>query len=367
MAKKILVVDDSPTVRRELGNLFNSAGYDVALAKNGKEALEWLEEMDFDLVTLDINMPVMDGLTTLKEIMKRKAVPVLMISSLTTEDAEITFECLENGAVDFVPKPGTFTVDLKRNKEEILQKVKEALRIPKNRLLIRKRAIRRKIDLEKKKTIKRQTQWDRIVLIGASTGGPGKIEEIASSLPADYPYPICVVQHMPENFTGKFAERLNGLSEILVVEAKGGEKLESGKMIIAKGGYHLHFSRRASGIYSVKLVPNTMNHFFVPSVDEMFFSAEKVITDKNIMAIELTGIGDDGARGLLALRKKGAYTIAESEETAVVYGMPKVAWEIGGAMKKLRFEEIVEEILKFPKLDFEKLVGGKKHGVQKEQ
>ena len=118
MEKKILVVDDSPTVRKELGNLFNNEGYDVALAKNGVDALEWLDEIDFDLITLDINMPVLDGLSTLKEIMKKKPTPVLMVSSLTTEDADITFECLEEGAIDFVPKPGTFSVDLKRNEEE---------------------------------------------------------------------------------------------------------------------------------------------------------------------------------------------------------------------------------------------------------
>jgi len=353
MAKTILVVDDSPTVRNELGNLFNNNGYDVALAKHGEEALEWLEDTDFDLITLDINMPVMDGITTLKHIMKIKPTPVLMVSSLTSEDADITFEALELGAVDFVPKPGTFSVDLKHNREEILQKVKDALKIPKNRLQIRKRAVQRKINLSQKKRTKPiDSSFERVVLIGASTGGPKLIEAIASSLPADYPYPLCVVQHMPETFTGKFAKRLDGLSEIEVVEGKNNEKLEPCKMIIAKGGYHLHFAKKASGAYSVKLASNRANRFFVPSIDEMFFSAAKVIKDKKILAVELTGIGDDGADGMVALKKQGAYTLAESEDSAVVYGMPKEALLRGGAVKSLSFNKILKEIIDFPNFKF---------------
>jgi len=190
----------------------------------------------------------------------------------------------------------------------------------------------------------------RYVLIGSSTGGPGLIETIARALPEDYPYPVCVVQHMPENFTGKFASRLNGISKLNVVESDNTQPVVKGYFIIAKGGWHLHFRKKDTIIYC-KHTPNTKNRFFVPSVDEMFFSALEVIDPRKIMAVVLTGIGDDGADGLVALRKAGAYTIAESERTAAVYGMPKAAKERGGAVKVLDFPDIVKEILDFPKLN----------------
>ena len=186
----------------------------------------------------------------------------------------------------------------------------------------------------------------KYVLIGSSTGGPGLIETIAKALPKEYPHPVCVVQHMPTNFTAKFASRLNTISNLEVVEAQNTQPVTSGYFIIAKGGWHLHF-RKKDFITYCKLAPNSKNRFFVPSVDEMFFSALEEINPKNILAIVLTGIGDDGADGLVALKNAGAYTIAESEKTAAVYGMPKAAKERGGATKVLDFEDIVKEIIKF--------------------
>lgn len=184
-------------------------------------------------------------------------------------------------------------------------------------------------------------------MVGSSTGGPGLIEKIATTMPADYPYPICVVQHMPELFTEKFATRLNDISNLNVVEAKNNEPLTAGKLIIGKGGYHMVFSKKASGLVSVKLGSNTKKLFFTPSVGEMFFSASKTMKCENILAIELTGIGDDGALGMVELKNKGAYTIAESKETATIYGMPRAAYEKGGTVKVLPFPEILKEILKF--------------------
>jgi len=213
--------------------------------------------------------------------------------------------------------------------------VKELLEIINNKF-----GIVRKIELK---------EADRYVLIGSSTGGPGLIETIAKSLPEDYPYPVCVVQHMPKDFTAKFAKRLNTVSKLNVIEADNSIPVVKGNFIIAKGGWHLHF-RKKEGIVYCKLVPNSMNRFFVPSVDEMFFSANEVIGAKKIMAIELTGIGDDGADGMVLLKKNGAYTIAESEKTAAVYGMPKEAYLRGGACKVLDFPDIVKEILNFPNI-----------------
>ena len=349
MARKILVVDDSALIRKQLGALFDEAGYDIGFAKNGLEAIEFVKEVDFDCITMDINMPIMDGLSAVKEIMKLKPTPIIMISSLTQDEADVTFEALDLGAVDYVAKPGTLSLDIEKSKADILEKVKMAMRVPKNRLLIRKQALKKKKAISSKEKEIIPKTYEKVVLIGASTGGPGLIEEILTSLPYNYPYPVCVVQHMPESFTGKFADRLNRNSDITVVEAKANDLLAPAKAIIGKGGWHLHFAKKASGAVAVKLVPNTMKRFFIPSVDEMFFSAAKVFDCKNVLAVELTGIGDDGADGMVELRKKGAYTLAEDETTATVYGMPKEAYIRDGAMKKLPFPKIVEEILAYGK------------------
>ena len=185
----------------------------------------------------------------------------------------------------------------------------------------------------------------RLVLIGVSTGGPKLIEKIVRSLPATYPYPICIVQHMPENFTSIFAQRLNTLTPLEVKEAKENEVIEPGKIIIAKGGKHLTFRKRGDKIVS-KLTKNINNRFFVPSVDEMFLSAAKELDPKEILAILLTGIGDDGADGMVKLKNGGAYTIAESEKSATVYGMPKEAYLRGGTCEVLDFEDILTFLLR---------------------
>ena len=206
--------------------------------------------------------------------------------------------------------------------------------------------INERFGIKVKKTFSKSFVGDyKYVLVGSSTGGPGLIEKIARSLPADYPNPVCVVQHMPANFTAKFAQRLDGVSGLKVVEADNAQPVIPGFFIIAKGGWHLHF--RKKDVVYCKLVPNSKNRFFVPSVDEMFFSALEVMDPKKILAVLLTGIGDDGAHGLKALKEAGAYTIAESEDSAAVYGMPKAAKELGAAVKILPFDKILEEILKF--------------------
>ena len=214
MAKKVLIVDDSALIRKQLGELLDKAGYDIGFAKNGKEAVEFASAVDFDVITMDINMPVMDGITALTEIMRINPTPIVMVSSLTQDEADITFEALNLGAVDYVAKPGTITLNIKDQEKEILEKIKAASNIPKNKLLIRKHAVKKKVELSKaKKTKSTTTKFNKLVLIGASTGGPSLIEEILSSLPANYPHPICIVQHMPEGFTANFAKRLDKISQ----------------------------------------------------------------------------------------------------------------------------------------------------------
>jgi len=184
----------------------------------------------------------------------------------------------------------------------------------------------------------------KLVLIGSSTGGPGLIEQITRSLPKNYPHAVCVIQHMPKGFTEKFAKRLNSLSALEVMEAENGLEVLPGRIIIAKSGFHLLFERRINKIVC-KLEENTKGLFFIPSVNETFFSALSLVNPKNIVAVLLTGIGDDGADGMVALKKAGAFTIAESEESAAVYGMPKEAKERGGAVKVLHFREILKLLM----------------------
>ncbi|MEA3498155.1 MAG: chemotaxis-specific protein-glutamate methyltransferase CheB [Campylobacterota bacterium] len=350
MGNKVLIVDDSALIRRELGKLLDGGGFEVDFAKNGQEAIDKALESSFDVITMDINMPVLDGLSAVKAIMKKKPTPIIMISSLTQGDADITFEALNYGAVDFVGKPGTITLKVKESGDEIISKVTAASKISKNRLIIRKAGNITKTSLGKKPTkrvVSRVTKAKKVVLVGSSTGGPGLIEQIATNLPVDYPHPVCVVQHMPESFTQKFADRLNKISNLEVIEAKNNETVTPGKFIIGRGGHHFHFSRKASGLVSVKLASNTSKNFFVPSVDELFFSASKNFNCRDILAVELTGIGDDGAKGMVELKKKGSYTIAESKETATIYGMPRVAFEMGGTVDVLPFPKILDKIIEF--------------------
>ncbi len=339
LKKRILVVDDSAVIRRYLIKLLEEAGYEVDFAKNGQEALEKLREQHYSLITLDIEMPVLDGIETLKILMKEKPTRVLMISSFTSQNADVTFEALELGAIDYIPKPKS-SVEIAKISQEILQKVKKVLQVlPKN--------INKKQRPISNETAGINTNIDmKFVLVGASTGGPKLIEAICKNLPKEYPHAVCIVQHMPTEFTANFAKRLNTLSKVEVLEADNGVALKKSRVIIAKGGKHLHF-RKKPKTYSCLLTPNTQERFFVPSVDEMFFSAREVLPVKNILAVELTGIGDDGADGIVALKKAGAYTLAESEESAVVYGMPKEAAERGGATKILSFNEILEEIIRY--------------------
>ncbi len=339
MKKRILVVDDSAVIRRYLIKLLEGAGYEVEFAKNGQEALDKLAQSHFSLVTLDIEMPILNGIETLREIMKTKPTRVLMVSSYVSANADVTFEALDLGAIDYIPKPKN-SLEITKISEEILQKVKNAL-------LVMPHSLRRNFEPSAQKAIKISVDVNMgLVLIGSSTGGPRLIEKICKTLPKDYPHAVCVVQHMPTDFTANFAKRLNSLSAVEVLEADNGIELQKGRVIIAKGGKHLHFRKKLKN-FTVSLASNIRERFFTPSVDEMFFSACEVLPVKNILAVELTGIGDDGADGMLELRKNGATTIAESENTAVVYGMPKEAALRGGAQKVLDFNDILDEILDY--------------------
>lgn len=345
--KKVLIADDSALVRKQLTDIISELGFEIETARNGAEAVQKATEQQYDVITMDINMPVMDGLTAVEKIMAQRPTPILMISSLTTDGANTTMEALDLGAVDYIAKPGTMNVGREENRNDILSKIKSLSRIPPRRLKsIARREMRseRPVRAVEKSLPVSGGEINKILLIGASTGGPGLIEQICASLPAHFPHPVCVVQHMPEQFTAAFATRLDRASTLPVVESKSNMELNPGCIYIARGGVHLHFAKKVSGKIVLREERDKNNRFFQPSVDEMFLSALKVFRADQIIGVLLTGIGDDGADGMVAIKNGGGFTIGESEETATVYGMPKEAYERGGVSQQLPFPRIVKAL-----------------------
>lgn len=345
--KRVLIADDSALVRKQLSEIISELGYEIDTARNGAEAVQKALELQYDVITMDINMPVMDGLTAVEKIMAGRPTPILMISSLTTEGANTTMEALDLGAVDYIAKPGTMNVGREENREEILNKVKTLSRIPARRLqsVARRPGGRLQAQAPRKKSAPMAGgEITKILLIGASTGGPGLIEQICAALPEHFPHPVCIVQHMPEQFTAAFATRLDRASSLNVVEAKSGMELSPGCIYIARGGVHMHFAKKVSGKIVIREDSDKGNRFFQPSVDEMMLSALKVFRADQIIGVLLTGIGDDGAEGMVAIKKGGGFTIGESEDTATVYGMPKEAYERGGVTQQLPFPRIVKSL-----------------------
>ena len=349
MAKKVLIVDDSALVRKQLTELISTLDMDIDTAKNGQEAVDKATATQFDVITMDINMPVMDGIEAVKQIMKKQPTAILMVSSLTTGDASITMDALDLGAIDYISKPGTMNIGKAQNSEDILTKIKSLSRIPKRRLSRpRSRPIQRERKVRQEKEVVEQTtdsrDIEKIILVGSSTGGPGLIEQICSSLPANYKYPVCIVQHMPAQFTEAFAKRLDRASVLNVHETSQGMEILPGNIYVARGGVHLHFAKKTSGKIVVREEKDKGDYFFQPCVDEMMLSSLNVFNAHDTVGVLLTGIGDDGANGMVELKKAGAYTLGESEESATVYGMPKEAYDRGGVSEQLDFKEILKKI-----------------------
>lgn len=348
MSKRVLIVDDSALVRKQLRELIETLDFEIDIAKNGQEAIDKAIATDYDVITMDINMPVLDGLSAVKAIMEQKPTAILMLSSLTTESAETTIKALELGAIDYIGKPGTMNIGREENSEDILRKVKSLSRIPRRRLRTgTRRAVVRERPSSSRPPSGDSREIKKVVLIGASTGGPGLIEQICAAFPRDYPHPVCIVQHMPEQFTAAFAGRIDRVAQLNVYESVNNMELQPGNIYIAKGGAHLHFAKKVSGKIVMRESKEKNGQFFQPSVDEMFFSALEVFKGEQLMGVLLTGIGDDGADGMVALKKAGAFTIGESEETATVYGMPKEAFERGGVVEQLPFPKIPKTVATF--------------------
>jgi len=347
MTKKVLIVDDSALVRKQLSEIIATLDFEIETAKNGKEALEKVIETQYDVITMDINMPVMDGIEAVKQIMQVKPTPILMISSLTTEDAGITMDALDLGAIDYIAKPGTMNVGKRENRDDILEKVTSLSRISPRRL--KRRAGRPPVRERKRveSVVENQSSSldiSKVVLIGSSTGGPGLIEQICAAIPVNYKYPICVVQHMPEQFTSAFAGRLNRASAVNVYETSQNLELRPGNVYLARGGVHMNFTKKVSGKILIREDKEKGNNFFQPSVNDMMFSAIETFGANNLIGVILTGIGDDGADAMVQIKNEGGYTLGESEESATVYGMPKEAYDRGGVMEQLDFTQILKKI-----------------------
>jgi two-component system, chemotaxis family, protein-glutamate methylesterase/glutaminase len=344
MSIRVLIVDDSATAREVLTNALKKDKEIeiVGTAPDAYIARDKIVTLKPDIICLDVEMPRMDGITFLKKIMKFMPVPVLMVSSLTQKGAKVTLDALEAGAVDFVAKPHQNIYDgIDDIEKELIAKVKMvASSNIKARITKRINPIEQII--EKKYSLANTT--NKIITIGASTGGTVALAELIKALPRDIPG-VVIVQHMPAGFTDSFAKRLNEISQVEVSEAKDGDIISKGKVLIAPGDYHMVI-RREGGQYKVKLGTGEKVSGHRPSVDVLFNSVSKY-AGANAVGVILTGMGSDGAKGLLKMRNSGSRTIGQNEKSCVVYGMPKVANDIGAVEMELPLEQINDKIISF--------------------
>lgn len=344
--KKVLIVDDSALMRRQLSAMLTQTGsFEVRTARNGSEAVAENLRFEPDVITLDINMPEMDGMTALSLIMTQRPVPVVMVSSLTEQGALATFEALNLGAVDYVTKPGgTISLSLAQVRDELVRKVNAALRA-RLRLPGGRPGHERPPPAPRpvSRVLTPAAERDGLLLIGVSTGGPRTLEDILPLLPADYPYPVLVAQHMPAAFTRTFADRLNGLCALEVVEASSPMPVEVGRIYIAKGGADMVLTERA-GRLTVLSKPENPDYLWHPSVTLLARSALALLPASQLTAVMLTGMGDDGADAFADIRRQGGRTIAESEASAVVFGMPGELIARNGASMVLPAERIAAQL-----------------------
>lgn len=351
---KVLIVDDSALIRRIVKDLLETdATIDVVgTVKNGKEALEFIQRTPVDVITLDVEMPVMDGISTLREIMNTNPIPVVMLSSLTKKGADMTFKALDLGAIDFVEKPSNvFSIQSSEVDNDIREKVKNAAKAK-----LRKNSVNRMDFVKPRRKFadlspltQRSTDSEdvkEIIAIGTSTGGPKALHEVIGHLSARIVAPVLVVQHMPKGFTKSLADRLNSISALRVKEAEDNEPLMNGTVYIAPGDRHLKIVSVAKNRYRIRLDDGENVSGHKPSVDAMFYSLSEESSGR-VMAVVMTGMGADGAKGIERLKeKKQSYNVAEDESTCVVFGMPKSAIATGKIDKIVPLNKIADEINK---------------------
>ncbi|WP_108947146.1 protein-glutamate methylesterase/protein-glutamine glutaminase [Shewanella halifaxensis] len=377
MAIKVLVVDDSSFFRRRVSEIVNQdAELEViGTASNGAEAVKMAAELNPQVITMDIEMPVMDGITAVKQIMASKPIPILMFSSLTHDGAKATLEALEAGALDFLPKRFE---DIASNKDEAISLLQQRIKTLGRRRLFRpigrttaaidkvtssqelrpsrvsSTALRQPAALATQHSAEKSPRASSVtrasgkkykaLVIGTSTGGPVALQKVLTQFPANYPHPILLIQHMPAAFTPTFAIRLNSLCKIEVKEAVSGDVLKPGCAYLAPGGMQMMLER--GGAYGrIKVIAGKPDMNYKPSVDITFASTSKVIGG-DVLAVVLTGMGADGREGARMLKSVGATIWAQDEASCVVYGMPQAVTTSGIATKSIALEQMAEAILK---------------------
>jgi two-component system, chemotaxis family, protein-glutamate methylesterase/glutaminase len=355
---KVLVVDDSALVRKLFGQvLTETPGFEVAFARDGVEALDKLDSFRPDVITLDVNMPQMNGLECLDRIMVQRPCPVVMVSSVTEEGADAALSALRLGAVDFVPKPtGAVSLHIENFAPTFLEKITAAAsaRLPaskrlRERIQLRTAGIRppraSAVPVREMEVAAPPAVGEGLVLVGTSTGGPPALEALLMALPQTFPWPILVAQHMPAGFTSAFAKRLNGICALDVIEVSRPTVMQPGYVYIGRGDADIVVSRRPAGLV-VMTAPAKASYPWHPSTDRLVRSAMEHLPASQLIGVLMTGMGNDGAEAMTELRAKGGKTIAEAEETAVVWGMPGELVKAGGADWVVPLPRIADRLLK---------------------
>lgn len=341
---KVLVVDDSAMVRKMLScELSKTKEIQVIdTAPDPYIARDKIIKLQPDIVLLDIEMPRMDGLTFLRKLMKHYPIRVIIVSSIAESGSETALKALEYGALEVVAKPSV-SYSVNDMIGQLIEKIIAVSKIPNWKVGIKENKKEVTGYIEKKKSSLIKTT-NKIIAIGASTGGTEALKELLERMPPSAP-PIMIVQHMPQHFTKSFAQRLNQICAIEVKEAEDREILSPGKALIAPGNMHMEL-RRSGAVYYLQLHNGPMVYHQRPSVDILFNSVAKY-AGRNAVGVILTGMGKDGAAGLLNMRNEGAYTIAQDEKSCVVFGMPKEAIEMGAAKKVVSLNYIVDDIIEY--------------------
>jgi len=361
---KVVVVDDSAFMRKAISTMLaKDPEIDVvATARDGEEGLELIRKHNPDVVTLDIEMPRMDGLTCLRHIMMEMPRPVLMVSSLTNEGAEATLKALDLGAVDFIPKQlSKVSLDIVKIEESLISKVKivASRRMmhsrPRTGILARtpvpsttataasSAAAARTARPSGPATLPSGSAKRDVVVIGVSTGGPPAVQKVLSALPANFPASIVIAQHMPAAFTGPFAKRLDGLCQISVKEAEVGDRLKPGCAFIAPGGKHLMLKQMVSRV-DLEITTEPASALYKPSANVLIGSAADAV-GRRALGVILTGMGNDGMEGIRALKSKGGRALAQSDATCVVYGMPKAIVDAGLSDEIVDIDDMAQAIM----------------------
>ena len=340
---RVLIVDDSAYVRKVVKQMLSRSPFIevIGIARDGQEALEMVEKLNPDVVTLDLIMPQMDGVEFLNVQMKRRPIPVVIVS-IASEDGELVLAALDAGAVDFVQKPTALATEkIFEISNELIAKVKTAAHVPLTHIPIQQDSQKALSPLQKRMN---HIGGIDIVVIGISTGGPQALTSLIPILPADFPIPIAIVLHMPVGYTEMYARRLNEISLLNVMEAKEGVFVSPGSVFIAPAGRHLTFQRQTNGAVVTHLDARPFDSLHRPSVDVLFESAAEIYRDRTL-GIVMTGMGSDGKQGSAWIKSHGGMIFTESEETCVVYGMPRAVLEAGLSDKSYPLYNMAKAIL----------------------